>query len=208
MRADSIAAVDRVAAWLSLELADDARIRLSRYAEWLRGEAIAAGGIGPNEANRIWTRHIGDAISFGVDLGPGTTTVDIGSGVGLPGIPLAIVFPATAFELVDRSRRRCDLLERAIAVLGLDNCKVIHRDVVDVDKKFDYVVSRASLPPQQLMIHVKRLLEPAGVAIIGLSRAGQDAPRLDLPPHWTQSTVTVPGEILDTDAHLLRIVAA
>ena len=208
MGADSFSAAERAAAWLGLPISELAESKLRRYAEWLREEAITAGGLGPNEGGRIWGRHIADAMTFAVDLVAEAAVVDIGAGVGLPGVPLAILYPDSDFDLVDRSRRRCDLLGRAISILDLHNCEVIHRDVTDVDNGYDYLVSRAALPPERLMIHVKRLLKPSGIAVIGLSRTDGDSPKLDLPPGWKLSATTIPTEILDTAVHILRIVAA
>jgi 16S rRNA (guanine527-N7)-methyltransferase len=208
MGADSFVLAERAAGWLGLEIPEQGRIKLVRYADWLVREAIGAGGFGPNEENRVWSRHIADSILFGVDLVSGESCLDVGSGAGLPGIPLAILRPDITFDLVDRSGRRCDLLRRATAVLGLENCGVIHRDIAVVDKKYDRIVSRASLPPARLMIHVKRLLRRGGSATVGLSRTGTDLGLLSVPPGLERSTVDVPADILDTAVHLLRIVAA
>jgi 16S rRNA (guanine527-N7)-methyltransferase len=208
MGADSFVLAERAAGWLGLEIAEEGRIQLVRYADWLVSEAIGAGGIGPNEETRVWSRHIADSILFGVDLGLAESCLDVGSGVGLPGIPLAVLRPDIKFDLVDRSERRCDLLRRATAVLGLDNCRVIHGDIAAVDKKYDRIVSRASLPPARLMVHVKRLLHRGGSAIVGLSRTGTELGLPSVPAGFETSTVDVPADILDTAVHLLRIVAA
>lgn len=208
MRADCFVLAERAAGWFGLEIPEQGRIQLVRYRDWLVDEAIGAGGLGPNEESRIWSRHIADSILFGVDLGSAESCLDVGSGVGLPGIPLAILRPDITFDLVDRSGRRYDLLGRAIAVLGLDNCSVIHRDIAAVDKPYDRIVSRASLPPAQLMIHVKRLLRRGGSAIIGLARTGTDLELPSVPTGFETSTIEVPADILDTSVHLLRIVAA
>lgn len=208
MRADSYLFVERAADWTGLSLTNKEETLLVRYHAWLVEEAVAAGGIGPNETDRLWSRHIADAVLFAIGLDDARSCLDIGSGVGLPGIPLAIVRSEIGFWLVDRSGRRCDLMKRAIAVLGLDNCHVIHGDIGSVDKKFDSIVSRASLPPEQAMIHVKRLLRSEGTAVIGLSRVRDPSDPIDFGPGWHVSVVDVPPEILDSSVYLLRIGAS
>ena len=209
MGADSFLCVERAAEWAGIGLSDESTTSLTVYHDWLIAEASKAGGIGPNETNRLWCRHIADSLLFNIGLKKASPScVDLGSGVGLPGLPLAIARPDARFELVDRSGRRCDLLRRAIAVLGLENCLVIHRDLSAVDKEFDSVVSRAALPPEQLMIHVKRLLAADGMAILGLTRLNKTQDSLTVPRELRASVVSVPTDILDTTVKLLRIVTA
>ena len=138
---------------------DDAQLRaLDRYATWLVAEATMAGGIGPNEADTVIDRHLLDSLSFLAPLdSPPGSLLDVGSGVGLPGIPLAIALPETDVVLVDRSGRRCTLLNRAIRVLDLENAEVVQADVSEVRRWADVVVSRASLPPSELLPHLRRL---------------------------------------------------
>lgn len=206
MGAESCSRAIAAARWVDLELSSTQLGMLETYHRLLSEEAIIAGGLGPNEAERLWSRHIGDALLFGSGLGAARTCVDVGSGVGLPGIPLAVAYPQVRFELVDRSGRRCDLIRRVVAVLRLDNCVVVHSDIADVDKRYDSLVSRASLPPPALMIHVKRLLVDKGIATIGLSRTGQDSiASLQLPRGFRQQVVEIPADILDSPVSLLRI---
>jgi 16S rRNA (guanine(527)-N(7))-methyltransferase RsmG len=138
---------------------DDCQLRaLDRYATWLLDEATLAGGIGPNEADSVVDRHLLDSLSFLAPLEetPGSL-LDIGTGVGLPGIPLAVALPETDVVLVDRSGRRCTLLNRAIRVLDLENVEVMQVDISEVQVRADVAVSRASLPPSELLPHLRRL---------------------------------------------------
>jgi 16S rRNA (guanine527-N7)-methyltransferase len=138
---------------------DDARLRaLERYATWLVDEASRAGGIGPNEADSVIDRHILDSLTFlGPIDHPPNSLLDVGSGVGLPGIPLAIALPDTEVILVDRSGRRCALLHRAIRVLDLENVEIVQAEVSEVQRRVDVAASRASLPPSVLLPHLRRL---------------------------------------------------
>ncbi len=144
---------------------------LEDYIHWLADEAAAAGGIGPNEVPQLLERHVGDALTWlqPIDAAP-ISLLDVGSGVGLPGIPLAIALPNTQITLLDRSGRRCGLLRRAIRVLDLPHVVVRQDDVAGVGDQAGVVVSRASLPPDQLLPHLRRITH--GLAIVGGSTAG------------------------------------
>lgn len=208
MGADTYRLAVAAAEWTGRGLTDDQLEAMATLHGVLAKEAIVAGGLGPHEAPRLWGRHIADSLLFGVALDGAVSCIDVGSGVGLPGIPLAIAYPEIEFELVDRSGRRCDLIRRIIAVLRLGNCAVVHKDVSSVDKNYDALVSRASLPPDRLMIHVKRLLRKPGVAVIGLSR-NADQP-VEVPvsePGLRSHLVRVPTDVLDSSVNLLRIEA-
>jgi len=103
--------VQRVIEFLGLRLDQDQIEKLARYRDWLRDEAIPAGGLGPKERRRLESRHIADSLLFGAGFGAVPEHVrDLGSGVGLPGIPLAVAHPRSQLELVDRSQRRVDLM--------------------------------------------------------------------------------------------------
>ena len=207
MGPDSFELAERAVRWLGRQLEPDQVRQLARFHDWLVVEAIPGGGIGPNEAARLWSRHIGDSLLFGVVLGdtPGRC-IDLGSGAGLPGVPLAILRRDIQFTLVDKSQRRCELLDRIVAVLRLTNCTVVHSDIASVDREWDWLVSRAAMPVQDLLFHVKRLLAKHGSAAIGLSRVpeggGIEPPDV---AGLALEVIEVPAEILDSRVQLLRI---
>ena len=207
MGADSIGAVLAAAGYAGVDLGAEQVEQLETYHAWLRGEALVAGGIGPNEEHRLWSRHIADSLVFGYGFGGTGACLDVGSGVGLPGIPLAIAYPATAFVLVDRSRRRTDLARRASLILGLENCRVVNLDIRKVEDKYERLVSRAAMPPEELMIHVKRLLAPGGVAHIGLSTSAGPSNLPEKSDGLRITLLRIPARVLDTDTTLLRIEA-
>ena len=164
---------------------------------WLATEGFSAGGIGTNEPEHLDRRHLGDSLLFASQFSPEASEVwDLGSGAGLPGIPLAIVLPATEFHLLDRSGRRCRLLRRAIRILDLPNCHVEQVDIEDLEGTVDVIVSRASLPPRALGAVVERHLNPGGVAVA----AGSWLERPDF-EGWT--TVEIPPDALDQTIWLL-----
>lgn len=159
---------EEVAVVMGLELGDAQLGQLSRYADWLVKEAITAGGLGPSEGSRIESRHIADSLLFSVGFEEVPAVVrDLGSGVGLPGIPLAIAYPDTHFQLVDRSGRRIDLVKRASRILDLPNVSVALGEIASFQGEVPGIVSRASLPPDLMVAVAERQLQPGGTIVLG-----------------------------------------
>jgi 16S rRNA (guanine527-N7)-methyltransferase len=193
-----------------LEVDDEALTALDRYATWLATEAAPAGAIGPDEVERLWPRHLADSLAYAAGFNHRQgRALDIGSGAGLPGIPLAIVRPGLQMTLLDRSGRRTALLRRVVRILGLPNVRVVEADVDTIRTSYDVVVARASLPPERAFCRIGRLLSADGEAVVGVSRhASPDAAGLEAAAarHGLHAElVTVPAEMLDSPAWLLRM---
>ncbi len=169
---------------------------LAVYRDWLVAEALPAGGLGPAEAARIDQRHIADSLLFAAPMLEPELIWDLGSGVGLPGIPLAIIFPETSVILIDRSSRRGDLMKRAVRVLDLPNVRVEHGEIDHLKGFSPTIVSRASLPPEEMLKVASRHLDPGGLAIVGGSWAQKPTV-----PGW--ETWEIPPELLDHTVWLL-----
>lgn len=165
--------------------------RLERYQEWLTTEALNAGGIAPGDRDDIWQRHILDSCMFACHLPPAGRVVDVGTGVGLPGIPLAVVAPYLTFELVDRSGRRTALLRRVVRILGLENVTVVHGDAFG-HSPADGLVMRAALPPERLTEITSALLTVGGYATVGVGVEPSDVPGWEL-VRFPGSEVLAPG---------------
>jgi len=173
--------------------------KMERYQTWLTTEGVEAGGIGPAEVSRVDRRHLADSVLFAHQIGNESGKVwDLGSGVGLPGFPLAITNPGREFVLVDRSGRRVDLMKRALRILDLDNCTVVHDDISNLEPFLDTVVSRASLPPERLGQEMRRLLRPGGLALVAGS---WEQPPLH--PGW--ETIEIPPDVLDHTVWVLMM---
>ena len=91
-----------------------------RYAELLADTGVEWGLLGPHEIDRIWERHLLNCGVVSELLNPGERVADIGSGAGLPGLPLAIAQPGLRIVLIESLLRRTEFLHRAVTELGLD----------------------------------------------------------------------------------------
>ena len=150
---------------------------MQAFAEWLATEGAEAGGIGPHEASRLWGRHLLDSAIFSTYWPfPPTECLDLGSGAGLPGIVLAILWPDSDLQLVDRSGRRVRLMRRAVRILGLSNVTVLQHEISELVGDRQALVMRATLPPAAAVTVCGELLAPGGRAVVGLSRT--EAPRV------------------------------
>ncbi|MGH4006806.1 MAG: 16S rRNA (guanine(527)-N(7))-methyltransferase RsmG [Pseudonocardiaceae bacterium] len=92
---------------------------VERYAGLLAGPGVGRGLIGPGEAERLWERHILNSAVLGELVPDGCRVLDVGSGAGLPGIPLALARPDLAIVLLDPMARRVAWLQEVVAELGL-----------------------------------------------------------------------------------------
>jgi 16S rRNA (guanine527-N7)-methyltransferase len=90
-----------------------------RYAGLLATAGVERGLLGPREVGRVWDRHLLNSAAIGELLDPGDRVVDIGSGAGLPGIPLAIARPDVQVVLLEPLLRRSEFLNEVVAELGL-----------------------------------------------------------------------------------------
>jgi len=88
--------------------------------------------------------------------GGASTAVDVGSGAGLPGIPLAVALPDVSFTLVERMARRCSFLSTCALLLRLSNVTVLQADFKDVPGSFDVVTFRALAPLDRFLSEAAR----------------------------------------------------
>lgn len=167
------------------------------FRDWLIDEAIPAGGIGPHELDRVVDRHIVDSLLFAGVWQASGPVMDLGTGVGLPGLPLAICTPQRHFRLVDRSARRVSLVRRAVRVLELANVEVIKGDILDCDWSGWSVVTRASLPPDRFRRLVADKGMPEELLIAGSHRERPEVAGFE--------TEEIPPEILDRPVWILRM---
>jgi 16S rRNA (guanine527-N7)-methyltransferase len=144
-----------------------------RYAELLAGIGVERGLIGPREVERLWDRHLLNCAAVAELFEPGERVTDIGSGAGLPGLPLAIAKPGVRVVLVESLLRRAEFLRTVVADLEVD-VEVVRGRAEDAAVReavggCDAVVSRAVASLDKLARWSLPLLRPGGrmVAIKG-----------------------------------------
>ena len=98
------------------------------------------------DIGNIFSRHILHSLAIAAffgELKTGTEILDLGTGGGFPGIPLAVMYPECHFHLIDRIGKKIKVASEIAAAIGLRNVTFQHGDAGECHKKFDYVVSRA-----------------------------------------------------------------
>lgn len=130
--------------------------------------------MGPREGDKLWQRHIANSLALVDAIPQGVDVADIGSGAGLPGIPLAIVRPDLRVTLIESLQRRTDFLELAVEELGLeDRVTVVRGRAEEVKDRFDVVTCRAVAPLDKLLRWTTPLFAPDG-ALVALKGASAE----------------------------------
>jgi 16S rRNA (guanine527-N7)-methyltransferase len=117
--------------------------RARRYFELLVRDGDLLGLLGPREMPKLWTRHILNSAVVAELVSPATTVADVGSGAGLPGIPMALAQPQAQFTLIEPMERRSDWLKSVVLELQLENVRVLRARAEEVAEVFDVVTARA-----------------------------------------------------------------
>ena len=167
---------DDSAQWRPTLAARDAEVLEQAYAD-----AVRLGFLGPREQERLWERHLNDAFGLAAIRrpNPGERWADLGSGAGLPGLPLAVAHRATSFTLIDAQRRRLDWVAATAAELGLANVTVVHARLEDYGRgpgrqSFDVATARALGPLPVVAELGLPLLKVGGQLLIPRGRPGSD----------------------------------
>lgn len=176
------------------------------YAGWLGDAGVVRGLIGPREVGRLWDRHILNSAVLAEVIDTGQRVVDVGSGAGLPGIPLAIARPDLRVQLVEPLLRRVTFLNEVVDALGLENVEVFRgraeeKDIRKAVGGADVVTSRAVAPVGRLINWSLPLARVGGhVKALKGSSAGEELVRdaKDL----TRAGGS-PGEVLEVGSEAL-----
>jgi 16S rRNA (guanine527-N7)-methyltransferase len=171
----------------------DALPAAERYVARLAGDGVTRGLIGPREVPRLWERHVLNSAAVAEAVPEGARVVDVGSGAGLPGIPLGLARPDLTMTLVEPMARRVEFLEQAVAELdqfaqdeqpGGSRWRVVRgraedRSVAGSVGTVDVVTARAVAPLPRLVGWCRGLMRPGTqlVALVG-ARALEELPTL------------------------------
>ncbi|MFD5561058.1 16S rRNA (guanine(527)-N(7))-methyltransferase RsmG [Kitasatospora griseola] len=135
-----------------------------RYTELLATAGVQRGLIGPREVPRLWDRHVLNCAVLAELLPAEVSLCDVGSGAGLPGIPVALARPDVSVTLLEPLLRRTTFLEEVVRELGLDNVTVLRGRAEEMIGKLavDVVTARAVAPLDRLAGWGMPLLRPYG----------------------------------------------
>jgi len=151
---------------------DAAAARLGVYERLLLEKALPLGMIGRADREHLHERHVVDSLRAIPLLDPAPMqVVDLGSGAGLPGIPLAIARPDLTFCLTELRRRRVAFLELAVDSLQLRNVRVFAGKVEDLAGPFDVCLSRAFAEPARAWAVAESLLSRTGKLLFWAGRS-------------------------------------
>lgn len=155
------------------------------------------------QAERV-VRHLLDSLAV-APLLAGERFLDVGSGAGLPGFPLAILFPERFWTLLDASAKRVRFLRHAVARLALENVECVHARVEDYEpvKPFDTVLSRAYASLGEFVVSAGGHCAANGCLAAMKGRLPEEE-LVDLPADWRVTglhRLSVPG--LDAERHLV-----
>ena len=140
--------------------------RARAFAQKLANDSDDLGLLGPRELDKLWSRHILNSAVVAETVKARDLVADVGSGAGLPGIPMAIALPEAHFVLIEPMERRSNWMLEVIEELGLTNVEVRRARAEEVlDLKFEIVTARAVAALDKLIRLTVHLLKPGGSLI-------------------------------------------
>ncbi len=128
------------------------------YADWNKKINV----VSRKDVEHLYLRHILHSLAIAKYTGfkPGTRIIDVGTGGGFPGIPLAILFPATHFTLLDSVGKKTKVVREVVYALGLDHVRVVNGRAEQHGGKYDYIVSRAVARMDTFVRWTGHLIDP------------------------------------------------
>lgn len=124
--------------------------------------------ISRKDIDNLYLHHVLHSLSIAkyIDFKPGTKIIDVGTGGGFPGVPLAIFFPEVDFLLLDSIRKKVRVAQEISDEIGLKNVSVIHERMENEKRQFDFVISRAVMQLPELVKRVRKNVAPKSMNAI------------------------------------------
>ncbi len=181
--------------------------RLLRYAELLRHWGRVYNLTAIDQPEDVIRLHLLDSVSIWTYV-PGTRILDVGTGAGLPGIPLAVLLPQRQFDLLDRSAKKIRFVLQAAIELRLKNVRTVQTRVegFEPDAKYDAILVRAFGSLGEIWRQTRRLLNERGVVLAMKGRSPGVEEELPSGAQRRVIPLRVPG--LDAARHLVELTSS
>jgi 16S rRNA (guanine527-N7)-methyltransferase len=154
----------------------------------------------------ILTLHMLDSLSVASHLGDARTVVDVGTGGGFPGVPLAVAFPDREFTLIDGTQKKIRFVSESLEQLDIRNARAVaaRAETLAKDQQFELVIARAVSSLGELVHNAGRLVAPEG-RLLAMKGRLTDEEINGVPRGWRGEVVElrVPG--LDAERHLVSL---
>ena len=166
--------------WTSGELSPAQVVSLGRYEELLMVQAVPRGMVAASDAGQLHTRHILDSLRAVDHISArAERIVDLGSGAGLPGLPVAVARPDLEVTLAEPRQARAAFLELAVEMLRLPNVRVFPGPAEELASGFDVCLARGFGDARRSWVAARDLLDPVGALVYwagGTFRKGDTPP--------------------------------
>ena len=194
---------------LGIDLDQSQLDTLWRYAHMLRERNAHVNLTSIDSPEGILTLHMLDSLSVAKELGDARRLIDVGTGGGFPGIPLAVACPDRQFMLIDGTQKKIRFVAEAIEALDIRNAQAVaaRAENFSGEGNFDVVITRAVGALSDMLAHCERLLAPRGRFLAMKGRLPEDEIRA-LPRGWKSRVIPlrVPG--LEAERHLVIVERA
>ncbi|WP_191858851.1 16S rRNA (guanine(527)-N(7))-methyltransferase RsmG [Hanstruepera ponticola] len=126
-------------------LTDDQVLKFKQLESLYQDWNLKINVVSRKDIDELYLRHVLHSLAIAkiIEFKPETKIMDVGTGGGFPGIPLAILFPQCSFHLVDSIAKKLKVVNEVVEGLGLENVKTSHSRVEDVNDTYDFIISRA-----------------------------------------------------------------
>ena len=127
------------------DLTEDQILQFKKLEELYKDWNLKINVVSRKDIDELYLRHVLHSLGIAkvIRFKPDSNILDVGTGGGFPGIPLAILHPECQFHLVDSIAKKLKVVNEVVEGLGLTNVKTTHSRVEDIDEQFDFIVSRA-----------------------------------------------------------------
>lgn len=177
--------------------------KLERYCDLIKHWNQSFNLISAQDIDALWSRHILDSLSI-VDHLQGKRIIDIGTGAGLPGIPLAIARPELSFTLLDTNNKKTRFCQQAVIELGLKNVEVVHTraEKFRPPQPFSTIVTRAVADLATLIKLSGHLLTNDG-QMVAMKGCYPDDELKAVPASWVVHNIAVASQVDAPERHII-----